>query len=864
MSSAMQNDANGNMTIDQEDDQDSLFGSPPSLPVRGRSPSPALALPSASNSTQNVGTIALPGSHHYSELPVTPLALSLSYALNELPHRPPALPYTAIPSNTATPTSSSRASSAGPSVRPKKKSKKIQSKESTPRPPPPEIPLPDPSAPVPANFLRNQSALLGTAGLVGGVRPAALTNRYSRGTAASNPIVIDDDDPVPASRGFPQFRTYPCPKPKEIDPSLLPTPSTQEVVAVLIGQKDIFPVLESVLRLIADGGGPQALNPPTPEPLTSFRRTPQSFQPAGSENTSTSALPSTSLGPPLKKRRLNRVPAGAADWDVPYPFPEGQGPAAYRKTWQRERGKQLISQLVTLIKSAARKAATRKYLDNERARKQYLESQWAYERMREAALGKIADEPKVHGHYRPSTVTYGLRDEAAATAARAHAQEALMDASNGNTKPNTITAAPAPQQPTLPSTNEVPNPGIQASTPFDQLISSLLAATPSQNTETSDLASLPNNATSGGFDVQAAPSTPNGSQVTEGLDQGLFDNCMSILQTFPMPASDFSSSAHDVWGLPSQPDTSTSTPLNNDFGFFDFDQTRDDPNYVDTGSYDFGSIFDTEMPSSNVVGSLQAAAQPATSTQNDVPVFSAQDLAIDPTLLAISISKLSAAPTSTTLEITPSLTGSPMPSLSSLGDADPSTPNSALWDLSMPEVFAGSGGEASASDNGLVGHEYRGGRLASQGMWGCALRNSMKAYDFRQGGVEEYSNAFIASQSDGSDAPWMGMNKGRDTCESMARPPLLLPTAARSEFADFSLSSQVPPQAPVWPVQVATTNVIQPSRRHQNSKADILKRANERKKLLMSEIEKVRTQLWETTVEQGVLSHMNKLCTHTT
>ncbi|KAH9960830.1 hypothetical protein BC827DRAFT_1103965, partial [Russula dissimulans] len=61
-------------------------------------------------------------------------------------------------------------------------------------------------------------------------------------------------------------------------------------------------------------------------------------------------------------RRLNSVPAGAADWDVPYPFQQGEGPNQYRLHWEKERLKQLLSQLAVLIKCAKRSAATRTYL----------------------------------------------------------------------------------------------------------------------------------------------------------------------------------------------------------------------------------------------------------------------------------------------------------------------------------------------------------------------------------------------------------------------------------------------------------------------------------------------------------------------
>ncbi|KAF9468088.1 hypothetical protein BDZ94DRAFT_1148100, partial [Collybia nuda] len=179
--------------------------------------------------------------------------------------------------------------------------------------------------------------------LVGGIKPANLSvHRHTRGTNPSNPIVVEDEDEPILGRAT-NFR-HPYIHP--IDPNLLPTPSTQDVVAMLIGQKDIFPVLESILRLIASGAGPHIPHPSAPS---------RPSRPVSSET----------LLPPTKKRKLNRVPAGAVDWDVPYPFPQGEGPEAYRTTWERERGKQLISQLVSLIKNAARKAATKIFIQNQ-------------------------------------------------------------------------------------------------------------------------------------------------------------------------------------------------------------------------------------------------------------------------------------------------------------------------------------------------------------------------------------------------------------------------------------------------------------------------------------------------------------------
>ncbi|KAG6885675.1 hypothetical protein C0993_011439 [Termitomyces sp. T159_Od127] len=706
--SAMQCDVDGKLSLGEEDDQDSLFGSPPASPIRGRSPSPALALPSASISTQNVGTIALPGSQHCSELPVTPLALSLNYALNGHPQRPPALSTTAASSERSTP-SSSRASSAGPSNRPKKRTgRNSKSKESTPRPPPLEINLPDPSGPIPANFLRNQSALLGTAGLVGGVKPSNLsTHRQPPGTAASNPIVIDDDERIP--RHSSQASVQLSLEKSRIDPSQLPTPSTQEIISVLMAQKDTLLVLQSICKLAAEMNRPKTVYSPEPAPLTSFRRTPRSFQPTGSSNPNTaqsiSQNPSVaSACPPLKKRRLNRVPAGAADWDVPYPFLEGQGPECYRRNWERERGKQLMSQLVTLVKDATRIAATRKYLQNDLERNRMLELQRT---LAQSTASRVPEEPKVHGHYRPSTITYGLQGEAAA-AARAQVQKVLTDASNCTKAPTAASlSAPIIHQSAQASPSRTSTP--QGSAPFDQLISSILAATPSQNLFADRGASLSSDI-DGSASAPTGPSTPNSAP--KNPDQGPLDNLMNIFfQSFPTSAQDSPSLNHNTSCPPS-----LSTPASTGLGFSNLDSTLADMISADSRWYDFDmfntgeSTSSTPAPSSHVIQQPECPSQKANET--DLPE---QGFIIDPALLAISVPT---APVASELPISleplPSLRGSPIPSLSSFGDVDPCTPNSVAWDTSIPEVFTASGADAFFMENALDMGGYRAGGLAGQ------------------------------------------------------------------------------------------------------------------------------------------------------
>jgi hypothetical protein len=190
---------------------------------------------------------------------------------------------------------------------------------------------------LPSNFLRNQQALLGHAGLISGLDPSTLSTKHHKGTTSQNPIIVEDElDPPPLGKGD----AY------SFDSSLLPSPPSDEVVSSLVKQRNIFPVLESLLRLLSGTGVSNI--PPAMTPFCS---------PASSFNAS-----SKERGAAPKRRRLSSVPAGAADWDVPYPFQQGEGPTNYRLHWEKERLKQLLSQLGVVIKGAKRSAATRTYL----------------------------------------------------------------------------------------------------------------------------------------------------------------------------------------------------------------------------------------------------------------------------------------------------------------------------------------------------------------------------------------------------------------------------------------------------------------------------------------------------------------------
>lgn len=316
-----------------DEDDGSLFGSPPPSPARGRSPQ--LALPAGPGSAENVGAIALPGSHYCSELAIDPAVLLLNRASpSRNPDTPPANPLN--PPSTSSPSSHRPPISRGPSRTPRN-SKSGKERSTTPHPPP-QIHFPDPNEPPPSNFLRSQQALLGNAGLIGGLDPSTLSTRHHRGVTSRNPIIVEDElDPPPLGKKS----SY------SLDPTSLPPPSGEEVVSSLVKQKNIFPVLESLLRLLSGTGVPSA----SPAVMQSYPPPPSSSNGLSNER-----------GAPPKRRRLNSVPAGAADWDVPYPFQQGEGPSQYRVRWEKERLKQLLSQLAVLIKGARRSAAARTYL----------------------------------------------------------------------------------------------------------------------------------------------------------------------------------------------------------------------------------------------------------------------------------------------------------------------------------------------------------------------------------------------------------------------------------------------------------------------------------------------------------------------
>ena len=733
-----------------KNDNDSLFGSPPSSPIRGRSP--ALALPNGDYCTQNVGTIALPGSHHFIELPVNTPALSLS-GFNQLSQRPPAPNLLQVESQPQGEPQTRSLPTRSNSMRGEKK-KSSRENSSAPRPRPPPILLPDPDAPPPPNFLRNQQALLGLAGLIGGVHPANLSvQRHTRGSNPSNPIVVEDA-PNPPSLGR---RT----QPSDIDKSTTRAPSNQEIIASLIKEKKIFPVLESISKLI-DGN---------------VRSTP----PKGSDD---------HQGPALKRRKVDGVPVGATDWDVPFPFTDGEGSQQSSAEWETERGKQLIAQLISLIKNATRKAATRTQ------QQQHIQSRRYQQSSRQPWPKKQQEsEPKIMGHYRPITATYGQPD--------VQIPEVLVD--NSNIASDSEQASPPhymqpPQSlPLQSSPLSLSNPGTQPPTPFEQLMSSLFDGSPApfggswNNTQS----------TSGWSGGTSTPSPSENS--TSDFDQYAFDSLMSIFNGF-----DPNSNGQDL--------------------------------LASSNSTDFFMDNNPIITTQNSTLRADVVGDSAISSAHTNP-----DFAIDPVLLAMSMPNTTQPPSRNygAVQPVPDLATSPIESVGS--SAEPVTP---IVDVpySMPEVYTGEQGMFFETAEDIFVAQIMTTRDP------MTVASTLLQFASAVAPSSETAEASLCTpKSSVAERPPTGFNNTQQTAPRPAynffqQPgPLLAPPRG---------PNVVPPVlAPGRAFQVSPT----PIRRLPTvNKQDILARAKERRRQLVGEIDRAKVELWETTIEQGVLAQLVK------
>ncbi|KAF7986493.1 hypothetical protein HWV62_31303 [Athelia sp. TMB] len=616
-----------------------------------------------------------------------------------------------------------------------KKKKSSRENSSAPRAPPPPIHLPNPNEPPPPNFLRNQMGLLGTAGLVGGVHAAKLSvERHTRGTTPSNPIVVEDTAIRPATRVHKPHIT--------LDPSSTVPPSNEEIIASLIREKNVYPVLESILKLIKGNNISKS-------------------QSSGSGREESSE-------PAAKRRRFSSEVEGAAQ--------------EIASNLEKERGKELIAQLVLLIKNAARQAAMRTYnhhQQNPQARRAQPPQRWNSKPQ--------GPETKIMGHYRPITATYGRP--------QATLSEVLADQSNTTFNVSQTSAATNPTiQPILPvhphpsiSTTQqsihplphLPEATTSAQSSFDQFLSSLLAP-PGENNS------------SAGYNLEPESLSPSSSYPE--VDQHAMNTWMSIFGSAPTEDSLAGTSSH----TPSEFDMDFMMSPHSDFSY-------------QSGLADF-------LPDDGI----QDADLPATSNANS-------GFVIDPFLL-----NLPPLP-STTASLTQHASNLPLGPSQAVPLESSSSRASLNPQCTGPEPFR------DATVQGMLDEHAQ------------YLRNSFILLSEDPLAAANALLHFSAASSATAmtQAPEQMQSEASAVRQALPRTtyqlfPLNAPAAASQPLPTVARPHQTSQKAvTVRPMPTA-------------DKQSILIRAKERRRQLVGEIDRAKVELWETTIEQGVLAQLVK------
>ena len=136
--------------------------------------------------------------------------------------------------------------------------------------------------------------------------------------------------------------------------------------------------------------------------------------------------------------------------------------------------------------------------------------------------------------------------------------------------------------------------------------------------------------------------------------------------------------------------------------------------------------------------------------------------------------------------------------------------------------------------------------LDGQGMWGLALRNTIfEAQCLRQADGDN-PDPFAGSQT---NVRRQDKGKRRETQDVG-----VFPFPSIQESATQSVVNLDQAEHNTTTTSQATVSTTSKSL----NKEDILRRANDRRAQLKAELDRVRTQLWETTVEQGVLAQLVK------
>jgi len=293
---------------------------------------------------------------------------------------------------------------------------------------------------------------------------------------------------------------------------------------------------------------------------------------------------------------------------------------------------------------------------------------------------------------------------------------------------------------------------------------------------------------------------------------------MTFLQAFPVTfdAQSQSSLASSQASTPGLDDSTSTNAMANDFG-------------ANTGE---GSSLTTKLPDNfdvliaSMLDSLPQDMEftPVSTSSSSQPWLVGDD-AIDPSLFAFSMQ-----PTSEGVNENSSMSQavSPVPSMSSSGGAGPMTPTLSAWE---PDIFMGISGDGGQEgggwdDIGQITTDF----LTEEGnvsrMTGEGKGEGKEVLGTNPLGYFSAQDAMTPTQS--AYTTLVG-TQSTDIVPPLCEPPTTIPEQ---------------PRPPLPRLQTTIS---------QSRKEEILRRAREKKKQVEEELAGVKTQLWETTIEQAAL-----------
>ncbi|GJJ08635.1 hypothetical protein Clacol_002854 [Clathrus columnatus] len=320
-----------------DDEKDSLFGSPPPSPHRGRSPS--LALPEDAGwrmedallHTQNVGTIALLGSqNNLSKIPAPAQSEISSTKPPFLRLRPPSVEPTP-PQHLQTPPPPCRSKfmMATPIM---SHQKPLARKHSE----------------------RMDRTLSDLVSLIAHFGPTQSAKLHPQGTK-ENPIHVDDI-----------YQDHPPTPIDAVNNALIALANT---VASALKLPNVSldhpplpePAVHKVLQFIKHD--PKLI--PTLQATHEYLNNVPHYPPCEVSCSDNYIDPSPPKSKRKRKQATPRIPAGAEHWNVPFPFAPGHEPKGYPTQWQLERGRRVLGELLGLFERAFIHSRTKEFLSRD-------------------------------------------------------------------------------------------------------------------------------------------------------------------------------------------------------------------------------------------------------------------------------------------------------------------------------------------------------------------------------------------------------------------------------------------------------------------------------------------------------------------